>query len=277
MPESENNGFRISPAVTAETLKTLLPFLDTGCDAHVHTQLCGHAVGTMEQYVEAAIACGLNRIIFLEHLEDGIAYFHDTWLSEDKFDLYFNEGEKLQKRYAGKIDIGLGVECGYNPDRLENICRRLARRNWDATGISCHYLKFEGLRHHLNLFSRNASNLKIARQLGVNRVISRYLSTLTEAVDSLPGSKVCHLDGVLRWIPGIDIFSSHPEQVETLLETIKKRSMSVELNTSGFSIRDMQFPADNVLARVLHHGIPLELGSDAHQPGDVGRFFARFG
>ena len=228
----------------------------------------------MQEYVLAAISEGLRKIVFLEHLEDGIRYFQDTWLSEDKFDLYFKEGERLKKLYGHTIEIGLGVECGYNPDAVQSITRRLAQRKWDAVGISCHFLKIDGLPHHLNLFSRNSLNLNLARHIGAERIIDQYLSTLTEAVNRLPGTKVCHLDGALRWCAGIDMAATHPEQIELLLQAVKKRSMSLEINTSGFAIRQMQFPSHPILRRARYYHIPLVLGSDAHRPQDVGQSFA---
>ena len=45
--------------------------IDLRTDGHVHTSLCNHASGTMEEYVKAAIGKGLEAIVFLEHLETG--------------------------------------------------------------------------------------------------------------------------------------------------------------------------------------------------------------
>ncbi len=42
-------------------------------DNHVHTNLCGHAKGEMEEYVQAAISKRLKCIVFLEHMEEGIS------------------------------------------------------------------------------------------------------------------------------------------------------------------------------------------------------------
>jgi HisJ family histidinol phosphate phosphatase len=56
--------------------------LDISEDGHVHTNLCHHALGAMEDYVQAAIDRGLRKIIFLEHLEAGIEYFESTLLTD---------------------------------------------------------------------------------------------------------------------------------------------------------------------------------------------------
>ena len=89
--------------------------IDTKTDGHVHTRYCNHAVGEMDEYARAAVERGLDKIVFLEHFEAGINYFKPTWASKDDFKLFIKEGESLKKRYSGTLEIGLGVEVGYNP------------------------------------------------------------------------------------------------------------------------------------------------------------------
>ena len=81
--------------------------IDPLSDGHIHTSFCNHAVGTMEEYALSAIDKGLQEIIFLEHMEEGIRFFKATWLSEKDFDCYFDEGHRLQQKYANQISIGL--------------------------------------------------------------------------------------------------------------------------------------------------------------------------
>ena len=81
-------------------------------DNHVHTHLCNHASGDMEEYVVAAISKRLMSLTFLEHLEVDIHYFERTWLTEADFIYYFKEGERLKKKYQEKIRIKLGIEIG---------------------------------------------------------------------------------------------------------------------------------------------------------------------
>lgn len=250
----------------------LLP--DPLSDCHVHTRLCRHASGEMEDYVLAAMAKGLRRLTFLEHLEEGINSPVTTWLDEASFDLYFAEGERLRRVYGEQIDIGLGVECGFNPDAVESLRRRLAARPWDCIGISCHYLRIKGL-HHLNLFSRRREPLEQAARIGGELLLSRYLASLYEAVVELStGSVLCHLDGALRHLPGLSLTDAHRAQIATLLDLVRDKGLRVELNTSGFAIRGEPFPRQPLLAMALARNIPLQLGSDAHKPEQVGRYFS---
>jgi histidinol-phosphatase (PHP family) len=228
----------------------------------------------MWEYVEVAIRKGLKKIIFLEHMEEGIRHSQGkTWLTADDFDAYFAEGQRLQAEYDGKIVIGLGVECGYNPDCRDILLTRLGERRWDQIGISCHFLKIDGMADHLNMFSSKESNIVLARQVGAETILDRYFSTLTEAVHSLPGTMLCHLDAALRYLPEISFTESHYASIDTLLQAVSAHGMAIEINSSGFAIRREQFPNRRILTMAQSYNIPFIFGSDAHKPEDVGRYF----
>lgn len=220
-----------------------------------------------------AITVGLENIIFLEHMEAGIRYFETTWLTEDDFDIYFTEGERLQDKYRGKIKISLGVEVGYNPTHKEELLIRLNKRQWDAIGISYHFMDFPKRKHHINLVSRKEKNLLAIETIGCDKVLSNYFKTLTEAIQELPGTVLCHLDAALRFQPGIKINDRYLKQIRNLLQAVKEKKMSLEINTSGFPIRGTPFPAPFIIKEAVALGIPLLPGSDAHKPADVGRKF----
>lgn len=248
-------------------------FIDTRCDGHVHTRFCHHAKGEMEDYVLAAISKGLAEICFLEHMEAGISYHESTWLTEDDFDLYFQEGKRLRRQYGDRLKIGLGVEVGFNPECAEELLVRLAGRRWDRIGISFHYARMPDHHHHLNLLSRKEENIRRAQDIGPTSILDSYFKNLKEAVEILPGTVLCHLDAVLRYLPGLSYSFSHLDQIEVLLKAVKLKGMSAEINTSGLAIRGEPFPSAPLLRRILAHDIPLVAGSDAHRPEDVGRSF----
>ncbi|MCL2459322.1 MAG: PHP domain-containing protein, partial [Desulfobulbus sp.] len=135
----------------------MAPLIDIREDGHVHTRLCKHAVGEMEEYVEQAIQRGLATLVFLEHLETDIRYQPSSWLDDEDFSLYFREGERLKQQYRGKIDIRLGVETGFNPEAAAVIRRRLTDYPFERVGVSCHFHRHGDI--HLNLLSRRRQSL----------------------------------------------------------------------------------------------------------------------
>lgn len=254
----------------------VLPSIDTSSDHHVHTQLCKHAVGEMEEYVLAALNKGLRKITFLEHMEEGISAPSATWLSDEDFDRYFAEGHRLQDTYGDRLKIGLGVECGFNEEHVDLLLQRLSEREWDEIGISCHFLKIPQDDLHLNLFSRKEINVRRSLQSDCDKLLERYIRALTLAAAVLPGTMLCHLDGALRFVPSAQFEQVNPALVRGLLSTIKEKNMSLEVNTSGFAIRGEPFPRKEILTLAVQLGIPLVLSSDAHRPQDVGNYFTRF-
>ena len=249
------------------------PTIDTTTDGHVHTKLCHHARGEMEEYVQAAIRRGLRRLIFLEHLEVGIDYFESTWLTEDDFDYYHAEGRRLQDKYRGHLEIGLGVEVGYNPDARTEIKRRLGLHSWDRIGISYHFLKT--VSGDLNMVSRKQHNIDNLVRVGVAEVISRYYKGLQEAVEELPGQVLCHIDAVLRHYPGATVSPEQEKLVDELLDLVARKNMALEVNTSGYALKNEPYPSPGILKKAVKRNITLVAGSDAHRPEDVGRYFDR--
>ncbi|KAB2889194.1 MAG: histidinol-phosphatase [Desulfobulbaceae bacterium] len=252
-----------------------LPSIDTSCDGHVHTRFCHHASGEMEDYVRAAITCGLKKLCFLEHMEVGVRYREVTWLTENDFDDYFREGERLRRIYRDKIGIGLGVEVGYSPGHLDTLRERLANRPWDRIGLSFHYALLPGQSDHLNLLSRKEENIRRARDLGADSILSHYFSSLIDAVTQLPADVLCHLDAALRYLPNLTYSPDHLEQIDTLLDLVRQKRLALEINTSGLPIRGEPFPSAAIVAKAVQREIPLVAGSDAHRPDDVGRHFDR--
>ena len=248
--------------------------LDLKTDGHVHCKLCHHAVGEMEEYVLAACERGLERLVFLEHFEAGINYFETTWLTRADFDVYFATGRQLQERYRGRIDIGLGVEVGYNPERVAETVSFINEYQWDRIGLSYHFLG-QGERH-LNMLTRKPEKIAEFNTIGVAEALRLYLEGLRQAVSEIPATVLCHLDAALRHHPELEFSPSHQQQMLALVDALAYRGMALEINTSGFDHRRQQpYPPSWLIKRAGAQGVELVLGSDAHRPQDVGRYFER--
>ena len=251
----------------------LADLLDLTTDGHVHTRLCHHAVGEMEDYVLAAITKKLSRIIFLEHYECGINYFECTWLSQDDFLYYRQEGERLRKKYQGKMEIGLGVEVGFNPHNIPETLNFLKSYKWDRIGLSYHFLA--NGHNHINLLSRKQENIKAAAAFGHGKALTAYFNGLLLALDNIPATVLCHIDAVLRHCPGIKFRSKHWQMIAKIINLLKEKNIALEVNTAGIPLRGYPFPDPAILDLAIKNKISLVAGSDSHRPGDVARYFNR--
>ena len=85
---------------------------------HTHTSRCGHAVGTDEQYIEAAISQGYDVLGFSDHVpwpyESGYTHTH-VRMTIDHLHEYVASMRELKKQYADQIDLKIGFECEYFP------------------------------------------------------------------------------------------------------------------------------------------------------------------
>lgn len=247
--------------------------IDPLSDGHIHTPLCHHATGSMEEYVLAAIEAGMREVCFLEHMEEGIDSHRTTWLTEDDFTVYFNEGERLKEKYAQKLTIGIGVEVGYNPEHVGSLQKRLSQRNWDRLGLSYHFHRPPEKNYHLNLVSKSDRRLQHLSVKHARKIEEAYYTNLTDAVEKIPATVVCHLDGVLRYYPGRDQLEPPWHLIEALLDTMQKREVALEVNTSGLAIRREVFPCGRILGMAVQRKLPLLAGSDSHRPQDIGHGF----
>lgn len=247
--------------------------VDLYADNHIHTRLCNHASGEMEEYVLAAIERGLHTITFLEHMEAEIWYFERTWLTAEDFSAYFIEGSRLREIYQDQISIRLGVEVGWNPRAGDMLREGLANHSWDLVGLSYHFL-FDG-RQHLNMVSRRKKNIEALATYGPDRVLTEYFDGLIQGIKEIDCDVLCHLDAVLRHSPGLQFKDHHWQQIENLLQLIRRKGVLLELNTSGFSLRGSPYPGSPIIRRARELGIGFLAGSDAHRPDQVGRDFNR--
>ena len=225
----------------------------------------------MEDYVKAALTKGLHKITFLEHLEVKILTHNRTWLTTDKIDEYFRRGRLLKKKYGNCIKIFLGVEIGYNPEELEAINLLLNEYPWENIGLSYHFYFFDG--RHFNMMSRNQKHLTVLEKIGLDNIADHYFTTLINALDHITCDKICHIDAVLRHIPTFKLTGRHQLLVDTLLARMKKKRIALEINTSGFAIGNQPYPCAQITKKALDLDLPLVIGSDAHHPEQVGRFF----
>ena len=85
---------------------------------HTHSFYCGHAGGTVREYVITAIEKGLNVLGFSEHAP--VPLFSDRMKYED-FLSFLKDIEDCQREFSGQIILLKGLEMEYIEDKLNYI------------------------------------------------------------------------------------------------------------------------------------------------------------
>ena len=241
------------------------------CDTHVHTSRCGHAGGTDEEFVEAAIACGLGAIALTDH-----APFY--WLPSEQSDprlamsfedlpRYVDEVLAMAARYRGRIEVLLGVEADYIAGREEDLVRLLAAYPFDVVLGSVHFV--DGW-----LVDAPSSLARLDQgQAEVDRVWELYTELLIAAAGSGLFDVLTHLDLPKKFghRPSIPFGGRQREVVAAVAAS----GCAVELSSAGRR-RPVgeDYPAPDVLRELAAVGVPFVLSSDAHAPAEVGFGFA---
>ncbi len=91
-------------------------------DCHIHTERCGHAIGTVDDYVRAAVKRGLVGMAITEHLPMPEGMDPQSQVSMPACDLedYLVEVDLARNRYP-EIEIVTGVEADYLPGRMDEV------------------------------------------------------------------------------------------------------------------------------------------------------------
>ncbi len=232
-------------------------------DYHVHTRLCNHAHGTMEQYIRCAIEKGLSEICFLDHLtlnEGGC----DLSMGIDDVPLYLYAVRRLGNAYKNRIAVKAGLEVDFTPIHAETAARILERFSFDVVGGSIHFVEAA------NIVSKKGN--EPGNPPPDAAFYDSYLELIDMMLDYSCFDVICHLDVVKKFgnQPPVDFF----EKMDAILTKIKYKNVVVEVNTSGLSHpANAVYPDPIILKRCFEKNIPVTFGSDAHQPEQVGRNF----
>lgn len=237
-------------------------------DLHVHTWRCRHARGTAEAYVRAAAERGVGVLAFTEHLPlppvlaDTLEGAEGYAMPAGELPHYVAE---VQAAAVLGLDLGvevlLGVEADLVTDGIEHARSIVERLPLDVVLGSVHTIdgwafddpdRMSGYDSWdiADLWERYFADLAVAARSGLADVIAH--ADLVKKFCGRPASSVDHL---------------YTQTAAALAEA----GVAVEVNTAGLRkpCREL-YPAIELLTALRRAGVPVTVGSDAHDPGDVG-------
>lgn len=225
-------------------------------DLHTHTTRCNHAVGSMREYLTEAVNCGIDIYGFSDHaplfLDDGVRILHSQ--IED----YEDEVAELREEFAGKIEILLGYEADFLPNKMD---MDFMKRDVDYFIGSVHYLSEWGFDNPEYIGKYAHKNLEV--------VWKEYFETVRSMAQSGLFDIVGHLD--LIKVFGFFKEGRVDDSVREALWAIKNANMIMEINTSGKRKPAKEFyPSLEILKEAYKIGVSITFGSDAHDPKVVG-------
>lgn len=230
-------------------------------DYHTHHARCGHASGDLEDYVKRGIELGLVQLGVSDHLPlihvDPATYLPGMAMSMDELPRYVEEALTLKEKYKSQIDLRVGLEADYIEGYEEQIAAIIDRYPWDYVIGSVHFLGTWDVSDHRQLDGWNGRE--------VDDVFRQYYDAVQKAARSQLYDFLGHIDMIKRfgYMPKCDMTMLERET----LDIIKASDMVIELNASGLrhKARHM-YPCQSMIEYACEIGIPITIGSDAHQP-----------
>ncbi len=237
-------------------------------DTHMHTCRCGHATGTIEEYVAEAKRKGLAEMGMSDHLP--FVTHRDPQYTMDVSELpdYHKDMEEARARHAGTLSIKIGIEADYMQSATDKIAALLQQYPYDFVIGSVHFMKQpEG-----DWAFDDPREIERWKKADVDEVYRNYYRLLQGAAKAGIYDIMGHVDLVKKF--------GHRAQVD-LTELIRQTArvfaetgVTLEINTSGLRkpVKEI-YPSVEVLKIYAEARVPIVFGSDAHAPEDVGADF----
>lgn len=229
---------------------------------HTHTTRCGHASGTDEQYVQAAMARGFDVLGFSDHVPWPYkSDFTNTGVRMhiDRMGEYLASIRSLKEKYAGKIGILLGFECEYFPAYIDWLAETKEKERLDYLILGNHY---DGSDETGMYFG----SAKTAAQL------ARYVEMTVRGVETGLFAYLAHPDLFMRRYPRFD--EDCRSAARELCRACVAANMPMEYNLhdrygrARFFGRD-SYPAKEFFEIALEEGAKVLIGLDAHEPQEI--------
>ncbi len=237
-------------------------------DLHTHHERCGHAIGTIEDYVKQAIQYGLQYIGISDHSP----YFHSeedqlyptVAMAKSQLVPYIEEVLRLKEEYENQIHVLLGMESDFFPDHIDVYRNHYLLHPFDYIIGSVHYVQ------DISIFKKERwEGLTSQQQVQLKE---EYYDLIGQSAKSGVFQILGHIDAMKGFYP--DFSSIETDAIEKTLKIIGQEDIAIEINTSG-KTKDCGgwYPADDMLERALFYNVAVTFGSDAHTPERVGDEF----
>ncbi len=165
-----------------------------------------------------------------------------------------------------EVLFGIEAEVFPNAEKLESMKAVLATEQFDFILGSLH--------HQLPIFRRWLSEQNHNTD---QDKIDAYFSALAEGAASGLYNSMSHPD-VIRIYGTIDSFEpeDHEATISNFLRTLVKHDVHMEVNTSGLTKGVYKIHPDPIiLGWAQKLGVRLTIGSDSHNPKQVGQYFTQ--
>lgn len=220
---------------------------------HTHTARCMHAVGADEEYVLAAIDRGLKVLGFSDHSPHRYPgdYVSTVRMTPEQLPEYADSIRSLKEKYAGKLQIHLGVETEYFPELFPDTLQLLQDNGVEYMLLGQHSILPVGGPH-------------CGTPTEDKTILCQYCDRVIAAIETGLFTYVAHPD-FIRFVGDSKVYEQHMRRV---CRCAKAGGIPLEINMLGLR-QGRHYPCDRFFNVVAEEGCKVVIGSDAHKPEQV--------
>ena len=223
---------------------------------HTHTWRCNHATGREEDYVRNAIGRNFEILGFSDHTPYCFPHGYESGfrMRLDQLRDYCNTVRLLQKKYAGQIQIPLGVEMEFYPAYFGETIKVLQDAGIEYLLLGQHFVDNEMGAHYSG------------RATGDVSILKQYCRQAAEGMNTGLFTYLAHPD--LIHFKGDE--TVYRQEMRQLCREARCCGIPLEVNVLGcWSGRNYPNPLFWELA--AEEGCDVILGCDAHAPEHLHR------
>lgn len=243
---------------------------------HTHTARCGHASGTDEEYVLAALSQGFDVLGFSDH----VPWPYRSAFSNprvrmlvDKLDDYLASVRALKEKYAGKITLLVGFECEYFPAYMGWLSDMAQEKRLDYLILGNHYDQTDETGIYFGAARTPAQ-------------IAAYVDSTVKGMQTGLFSYLAHPDLFMHRYGRFD--ENCAAAARDLCRACRETGLAMEYNMHMLHVYGAAggYPCEAFFDIALEEGVDVLIGLDAHDPRELSdptewerarRALARFG
>lgn len=228
---------------------------------HTHTVRCGHAEGSDESYVRAAIAQGFDTLGFSDHVPwpyRGGFSNPTVRMPLAMLDEYMASIKALKEKYVGRIDILTGFECEHFPQYMGWLCEMAEEKQLDYLILGNHYDQTDETGMYFGSCSTAAQ-------------LRSYVDSTVKGVESGLFAYLAHPDLFMRRYAAFD--DNCRAAARDLCQACREANVPMEYNVHDRYLSSRthrkSYPHPEFFEIARDTGVKVIIGLDAHEPQEL--------
>ena len=228
---------------------------------HTHTSRCGHAEGTDEQYVRAALSQGFDVLGISDH----VPWPYKTSFTNpgvrmliSQIDEYLSSVRTLKEKYVGQMEILAGFECEHFPQYMDWLADMAKEKQIDYLILGNHYDQTDETGMYFGLCTTGTQ-------------LRRYVESTVKGIESGLFAYLAHPDLFLRRYQPFD--ENCRAAARDLARACAQYALPMEYNVHDRYLAPMthrvSYPHPEFFEIAAQEGVKMIIGLDAHEPQEL--------